>query len=61
VLTITPRGRQTLATFNRWADERLAAALRDWNQQDVATLSALLRRFSTDLSPRTDRTLEVAR
>lgn len=43
------------------ADERLAEALRDWSTEDIAVLSGLLRRFSTDLMTGTDRTLEVAR
>ena len=61
VLTVTPRGRQTLDDFNRLADERLADALREWSTEDIAVLSALLQRFSAALMTRTDRTLEVAR
>lgn len=61
VLTVTPHGRQTLDHFHRLADERLAEALRHWSAEDIAVLSGLLRRFSTDLMTRTDRTLEVAR
>ncbi len=61
VLTVTPRGRQTLDDFSRRADERLADALRAWSPEDIAILSALLQRFSADLMTRTDRTLEVAR
>jgi DNA-binding MarR family transcriptional regulator len=61
VLSVTPRGRQTLDDFNRLADERLADALRRWSPEDIAVLGALLRRFSTDLMTRTDRNLEVAR
>jgi DNA-binding MarR family transcriptional regulator len=61
VLSATPRGRQTLDDFNRLADERLADALRGWSPEDIAVLSALLHRFSTDLMTRTDRNLEVAR
>jgi DNA-binding MarR family transcriptional regulator len=61
VLSVTPRGQQTLDDFNRLADERLADALREWSPQDIAAFSALLQRFSTDLMTRTDRTLEAAR
>lgn len=61
VLTVTRTGKHTLAEFTRLADERLADALRDWNPDDIAVLSALLRRFSTDLMTRTDRNLEAAR
>jgi DNA-binding MarR family transcriptional regulator len=61
VLTVTPRGRQTLDDYHRLADEHLAAALHAWAPEDVAALSALLRRFATDLMTRTDRNLEVAR
>jgi len=61
VLAMTPRGRQALDTVDHWVDERLAEALRDWSPEDVATFSALLQRFTTDLSPRTERNLEVAR
>jgi DNA-binding MarR family transcriptional regulator len=61
VLAVTPHGQQTLDTVNRWAGEHLAGALRGWRPEDVATFSALLQRFTTDLSPRTERNLEVAR
>ncbi|MFI7543151.1 MarR family winged helix-turn-helix transcriptional regulator [Actinoplanes sp. NPDC049599] len=61
VLAVTEQGRQALDDFTRLADERLADALREWRPEDIAVLSALLRRFSADLMPRTERTLEVAR
>jgi DNA-binding MarR family transcriptional regulator len=63
VLALTPHGRQTLAEAMAWTDDRLAAALRDWSAEDVATLSALMRRFSTALLTQydNDQTLEVAR
>jgi DNA-binding MarR family transcriptional regulator len=61
VLTVTSRGRQTLDDYHRLADEQLAAAFQAWAPEDVAALSALLRRFATDLMTRTDRNLEVAR
>ena len=61
VLTVSPRGRQTLDDFYRLADARLADALREWSPDDIAVLSTLLQRFSADLMTRTDRNLEVAR
>jgi DNA-binding MarR family transcriptional regulator len=61
VLTVTPGGRQILDDYHRLTDERLADALRDWAPEDIATFSALLRRFANDLMTRTDRNLEVAR
>ena len=61
VLTVTSGGRQTLDDYHRLTDERLADALSAWTPEDIATFSALLRLFATDLMTRTDRNLEVAR
>lgn len=51
-LALTPHGREVLGDVSAWYDEQLAAALKDWSPEDVAALSALLRRFCADLITR---------
>ncbi|UQU65153.1 MarR family transcriptional regulator [Couchioplanes caeruleus] len=61
VLSLTPLGRQTLDDVTAWADDRLADALQEWHPDEIATFTALMRRFSTDLTSRYDQPLEAAR
>jgi DNA-binding MarR family transcriptional regulator len=61
-LALTPHGHEVLSDVSGWYDEQLAAALRDWSPEDMATLSALLRRFCADLMNRYHtKPLEAAR
>ena len=60
-LALTPHGRAALDDVTGWYDEELAAALKDWSTEDMAALSALLRRFSDDLTTRYTKPLEAAR
>ncbi len=54
VLLPTPEGRAALDDITGWYDDRLAEALRDWTEDDLAALATLLRRFSGDLLARFD-------
>jgi DNA-binding MarR family transcriptional regulator len=60
-LALTPHGRQVLGDVSDWYDDQLAEALKDWSPEDMAALSALLRRFCDDLMNRFTKPLEVAR
>src|SRR5690348_10667814 len=64
VLTLTDRGRSMLTGFTAWYGDQLAAALRDWSNEDLAAFAAMLQRFSDDLirsAGRRTPTLEAAR
>lgn len=61
VLTLTSPGRKALDQIFLWSDEHLAAALKEWTAEDIATLTALMQRLSTDLLPRHNHPLEAAR
>jgi DNA-binding MarR family transcriptional regulator len=61
VLTLTPAGRQALDEVAGWYDDQLAEALREWTPEDIAVLTALMQRLSTDLMSRHDHPLEAAR
>ena len=59
-LALTAHGRAVLDDTNTWYEEQLAEALKGWSTEDLATLSALLQRFSDDLMNRYNP-LEAAR
>ncbi|WP_306214098.1 MarR family winged helix-turn-helix transcriptional regulator [Actinoplanes sp. RD1] len=61
VLTLTPAGARALDEIAGWYDQQLAEALREWTPEDIAVLTALMRRLSTDLMSRHDHPLEAAR
>ncbi|WP_305787378.1 MarR family winged helix-turn-helix transcriptional regulator [Symbioplanes lichenis] len=61
VLTLTPAGAQALDEISGWYDRQLAEALQDWTPEDMAVLTTLMRRLSTDLLSRHDQPLEAAR
>ena len=61
VLSLTGTGRRTLTDVTDWADDRLAGALQEWTPEEIATFTALMRRFSADLMSRYDQPLEAAR
>ena len=54
VLLATPAGHAAVEDIAGWYAGRLAEALRDWSDEDLTTLTALLRRFSDDLLARFD-------
>ncbi len=49
LLELTEAGRATLADAVLWYDALLAAALRDWSDEDVERFGTYLRRFATAL------------
>ena len=53
--TVTDAGRQRLASDRRTKVNGLRQVLEDWSDEDVSTLSALLRRFNTDIERRDGR------
>jgi DNA-binding MarR family transcriptional regulator len=60
-LALTAHGREVLSDVMGWYDQQLADALQDWSPANMATLSALLQRFSDDLMYRYHNPLEAAR
>ncbi|GIE20348.1 hypothetical protein Ahu01nite_034500 [Winogradskya humida] len=61
VLALSAHGRRTLDEIYGWIDDRLAVAMQGWALDDIAVFTALMQRFSSDLTLKTLNPLEAAR
>ncbi|MFI5838320.1 MarR family winged helix-turn-helix transcriptional regulator [Catenuloplanes sp. NPDC051500] len=50
VLAVTPPGREALAEMNAWYGRVITEALSDWTPVEIADFTALLARFSRDMT-----------
>lgn len=50
VLTVTPQGREALAGMHAWYGRVATEALRDWTPMEIDDFTAMLARFSRDMT-----------
>jgi DNA-binding MarR family transcriptional regulator len=50
VLTVTPQGREALAGMHAWYARVATEALRDWTPMEIDDFTAMLARFSRDMT-----------